>query len=259
MKEKYIELYKSCQSLPEYERKAQFVAMKGKYYDDSTIKFLVIGRAPYDWKMENTHSAEAFGEEAENKFYQTDRWNWVKKIGESLYNSDGTYCLSNKAFWSYAKCIWERIVKENEESKSYTRCPIWLENIAWSNLYKIAPDPRDPISNGNGNPSPKSQKVQGEICCNILKEEIQVLKPTHILLITGVDWAEKFISCFDHKEIKSKGKNINRGKNKNEIYVEGTARIGDAKVVIMCRPEYRNQQKYVASAIHAFNKLSKSE
>lgn len=71
-----------------------------------------------------------------------------------------------------------------------------------------------------------------------------------ILFMTGWDWLNGFTDLF--QETAYFGRNCLRGKNTNSIYVEGTARIGNAKAVIMCRPEYRNKGKYVQDAVQAF-------
>ena len=50
--------------------------------------------------------------------------------------------------------------------------------------------------------------------------------------------------------------NISKGPNKNDVYVEATARIGKAKVVVSCRPEYRDTEPFVKQIIEAFDSIN---
>lgn len=130
--------------------------------------------------------------------------------------------------WSYAKAIWEQLPGTSEAS------PRWMENIAWSNLYKVSP-------RVEGNPPRKYIDAQKEVCKEILCREMEILKPTHILFMTGYkDWFVDFAECFEVVKNQT-------GKNKNEIYVEATAKFHGAKVVVACRPEYRKKDSYVKS------------
>ena len=145
--------------------------------------------------------------------------------------------------------MWEGISGKSEKD--------WIKYIAWSNIYKVAPDEVSG-SKDTGNPTNAMCKKQIEVCRKILKKEIDIYNPTHILFITGFDgWFNDVKGVYGVSEIftnisKTGNRNKCRGEFKNEIYVEETASYNNAKVVIACRPERRNEDKYVEEVLKAF-------
>lgn len=65
----------------------------------------------------------------------------------------------------------------------------------WTNLYKVAP------SEGQ-NPKTTLIKLQEEKCIEILRKEININKPKHILFLCGLDWLEPFINNVDEMKVK---------------------------------------------------------
>ena len=85
-----------------------------------------------------------------------------------------------------------------------------------------------------------------------MKRELELYTPSHILIISGFDWFEPFAELFT--DVCDTGKrNILRGPKKNDVFVEGTAMYKNAKVVIACRPEWRDCEGYVDVISKAFN------
>lgn len=237
MREQYEKLYYACCELPGFEEEAHFVAMKGDISDKS-VRLMLVGRAGNGWEVDDgrTVSAAAYGEKAVEEFNDIDRWGWIHETNGGLYNHTENYCVSSAPFWNYSKAIYEALKNSPCEG-------IWMNNIIWSNLYKISPLE-------GGNPSKKYQEAELDACKDILKAEMEDARPTHILMMTGYDWFEPFSDIFSN--VNYIGSNISRGNNKNEIYVEGTAEYKETKVVIMCRPEYREKENYVKAGVEAF-------
>ncbi|MBQ8508556.1 MAG: hypothetical protein IJ493_01475 [Clostridia bacterium] len=238
MKNAYEQLYIDCLSQDTFLTSAHFAAMKGQYYDVAGLRFLLIGRAANGWGRLDTASAKAFGEDAVRQFGDYGRWDWIESVNGVLYNAHDRdksvkskrYCIDRKPFWSYAKAVWQ----------SFGQAPytgdVWMKNIAWSNLYKVSP------LNG-GNPAPRMLKAQQAACIEIVKQELALLHPTHILIMTGFDWFAPFSPLFDH---------VRRLDEPRPACVEGTASYGGAKVVITCRPEYRDKKRFLADTAEAF-------
>ena len=79
----------------------------------------------------------------------------------------GDYRLS-RPFWGYSKEIWDAL---------YGAATSWQER--WY---------QKPLQNAprkGGNPSEAWQKMQREICVELLRAEIDFFNPTHILFVTG--------------------------------------------------------------------------
>ncbi len=235
---------------------SQFAATRGKNYDQNKVKLLLVGQAPNGWNLGSLNHlspdriteemVQEMANEAEARLYhRPECGSWVEKRENGLYADDGKYSLNRSPFWRTAEKIEKGLWKKAERAEEQNA--VWLENIAWSNLYKLSP--------AAGNPSEKSKTLQNEICREILKEEVRALQPTHIVMMTGWEgWAKNFQDCFDVLHVTGQ-KNVSRGDNKNEIYVEATGRMGNskAKVVVLCRPEGRKDESYVEAALKAFD------
>lgn len=248
MKQLYEKIFQEFSANDELATMAHFVAIKGRCYEKNDVRLMIIGRAPNGWLQFSDYSNEtSFGTIAESQFRATDRMThvngdiiqengWLDNRNGALYSFHcPSYCVSNKAFWSYSKRILDSLIPVQDEQE------IWPEQIAWSNLYKVSPVEI-------GNPAEDAMRRQQSICAEILKKELDALKPTHILLITGYDWFEPFAEVFDNVQARGE-RNVNAGKNKNRVYVEGTANYGNAKVVVACRPEMRDQVGYVEEVV----------
>lgn len=266
IKERYKELYNSYRlnkNQEELQYLSHFVAMKGEKYDDSKVKLFVIGRAVNDWLQLPCGSADSFAERAEQLF-RSDHFGWIVKDGDrfsDLHNIPdkkgvAPYYLNRSPFWRVINNIWHGLTGSDDFR--------FIDYIAWSNLYKIAPkysiDFAATMSGKqfNGNPNATMCKRQFEACKNLLDAEIREFEPTHILLITDYDrwFADKdcdFSELF--KPISKCGSNY---KDKS-TYVEGKAeyKLGKRTIptVITCRPEGRKEAPFADAVVDAFRSL----
>ena len=256
MKDLYKSLYETCTQNPiyldQFKNAAHFVAMKGENYDSLETKLLIVGRSSNNWSSLDVSSADEFGKNAESLFYDTSRWNWIVNENGKLFGReegnlekplDKRFPLSTNPFWRYSNLIYKNL------SGVYNTPDVWMKNIAWSNLYKVSP--KRYKNNSNQTYIYNAQLIP---CKYILSREIELLKPTHILFMTGFDWIADFKSCFN--SISEVGKN-KMGKHPFDIYIEGLGFINNIPAVIMCRPEYRIKDNYVRDAVKAFNHLER--
>ena len=254
MKALYSELYRAF--LPdELSTYSHFVSMKGKYFDDpgrnGGIKLMIVGRAVNGWLTLDTSNEQTFGNAAQESF-DAEGFAWIDNSGDSLRNrpqaGESTYYLSKSSFWRTSKNIWEGLSQMQEKS--------WIDYIAWSNIYKIAPLM-------TGNPTTNMCVAQMDACRKILKAEIEAYKPSHILFITGYEWwfYDKTNKCgisnlFDYLTFYGNNSRC------NDIYVEGSAyyTLNDGTsipVVITCRPETRPEDKFTSQVLDCFRLLKK--
>lgn len=269
LKELYVELYENVHSeetKTKYKetKLSNFVAMRGKRYNDKKddeIKFMVVGRAVNGWgESMDTSSAEAYADKAvelfenPNRFH--DEWNMQFDNGEPYseyeYENDNgeiikkKYYLSKSAFWSTALGIYKEL-SGSEEKDCY-------EEIVWNNIYKVAPK-------DEGNPSTNLIYAQAETCVKILKEEIRLLKPTHILLVIDKSWISwtsrnkvmfDFMRAFDdYKCCASVVDGCGNG------VVQCAFETNGCKVLVTCRPERIGRDEYKKAVVDAFGKCIK--
>ena len=177
-------------------RLSSFVAMRGKNYkEDNTVRFMVVGRAVNGWgESMSQESAEEYAEEAVKLFEDPNRFQteWDMRLENdepyseyTVLDDDGNpviqngkavkkrYYLSKSPFWSTTLGIYKKL-SGSEKSDCY-------EDIVWNNIYKVAPLKE-------GNPSTNLIYAQAKTCVKILREEIRLLNPTHILLVIDKSW-----------------------------------------------------------------------
>lgn len=230
MQKEYEKLFEVYQKLSEKQRSSVFTCMVAEEYFKRTKRLMLVGRAPNGWEDKyDISSKEAFGNSARKHFENRERWNWIQKNDNGkLYDGEddnGKY-FAHSRFWAYTGEIYKGLSGGEGDSAR-----IWMENIAWSNLYKISP--------ASGNPSNKSLKLQyEEICPDILDKEIEYLRPTHILFETDIDWLFDRIKA--HTEIVS------------GEYIRAKGEYKGADIVIMSRPEQAKKERYVQECLVGF-------
>lgn len=249
IKELYEKLYNDSNCSYRYGGKklslndlAHFVAMKGDKYATDTIRLFVIGRATNGWEGLDCKSALLFGEDAEKQFNEPG-FTWIANDSNSLHNipednESKIYYLSKSSFWRVIEKIWRGLTGSSDFR--------YIEHIAWSNLYKIAPD--------GANPTNYMCSKQLSACKEILEAEIHAYNPTHILIISGYNW----YACegYDFSTIFSNNEYHGSYTKDSKIYVEGKATYQfnniSIPVVITCRPEGKNESNFVTEVLKAF-------
>ena len=214
---------------------SHFTAMAGTLYRSQETRLMVIGRATNGWKQLDTSSAAAFSREAEAAF-GSPGFSWVSGDGGDLRSArDVLYRLSRSPFWRVSR----RLLAALGEDASGR----WVERIAWSNLYKIAPL-------GGGNPSNALCRAQIGPCRAILAEEIRRFEPTHIFMPVGWNWFESD-GRYDFSRLFG---GVRRSGGR---YAEGSAYFAlpdgrAVQAVIACRPERRPEEEYVREIAELF-------
>lgn len=275
----YAELF-DCREKAAHCQKGEivsFTAMQGSQYmrlntgEENPFRLMLVGRAVNDWAEYPGRDAtkEAFVEASiinlENKpdalvCGGKDRFEWIDTTGDTSKNrprpgidpnpegiAENPYYLTRSPLWNYTKEIWDLLSgkTEGDNSQDYSWDKRWFEKIVWTNLYKIAPQ-------GGGNPGKRMRKAQAAVCKKLLAAEIQKFQPTHILMMTDLDWFEPFADIFSDVN-----RNIFRnlaGAKQNCEYVKAIARYGDCKVIVACRPEIRPKKAYTDEVVSCFTK-----
>ena len=177
--------------------------VKGSRYSlDKEPRLLIIGRALNGWDAKDiVWETGAVGISASKKAKQIlNHWHnqetspaWgentkrfhdralTKPVSESecialewihsYYHDDKSNNLtrtSESPFWRYAGAVSQMVLGIQDYS--------WSKHVAWTNLYKIAPA-------NEGNPTDALCDRQLLACQQILRTELSLLKPTHILVI----------------------------------------------------------------------------
>lgn len=212
----YRKLQQTGSSIDNFTKLAIFPTQVGQLYKQCENRMLVIGRCTNGWNHETYMNSE-------DSFLQY------------LHSSDScSYIpnLTNSSFWRVTKRVWNELF-----SSSYN--DDWRDSLAWTNLYRIAPS-------DYGNPNNQLCESQFKICKELLKLEIEQLKPACILAITGwygwVDWKENYTFADIFSDlVECKSEQINHIGSFNDI-----------PVVFANRPERKPETPWVNEVVEAF-------
>ena len=165
LKRRLMPLYSELlQAVPEETDARYFCAQWGAKFP-ARGGVLFVGKATNDWFDEGT-VAGIFGAGDNRSFDRDDQMRWV--LNHPTYNS------RRSAFWRLVRNLTQSIYGPEED---------WVERIAWSNLYKAAPS--------TGNPSGTMVTSQLPVAREILRTEIEVMKPALVVFLTSF-WENRF-------------------------------------------------------------------
>lgn len=202
-----------------------FFPQAGAKWGQSKIKILFVGRAVNGW----VETADEFKENLFNKIANIhDQMSWVEELRGEGIKEDGRrrYNSNRSAFWKLIKQICSEL-----------NISPWYEYTAWSNMYKLSPH--------KGNPNKKFRNLQRSACTEILKEEIKILQPTHIIFINGGNWQWREEGFFKGLglELNSMEEDIWNG---NKILYK---KIDNILYIHTLRPEFRKIEPHVQKVV----------
>lgn len=212
-----------------------FAPMVGANYENSTSKLLVVGRAVNGWRkrwdlgFSNCEIlSQIFWAHPEDEAFGCPM-HWLQRNQLKEKGRQDRYNYRRSSFWSGVRDVLKTL--EGRDSVDHS----WASSMAWSNVYKISPD--------RGNPEHPLRASQLDYCKEILRAELELLQPKHILFVTG-GWGKKIL---EDLEIMAPNPQVPDFYN-CEIDV-GT--LG-AKVVVASRPEGRKRAQWVARVLDGF-------
>jgi hypothetical protein len=227
IKENIFPIYKKLLEENSFEDICTFSFQWGKSYPfDPSSGLLFVGKAVNGWMTKETDVARLFDTgNPERIFARHDQMEWVNNLSEKTngYNS------RKSAFWRLIKKVSEAYYPEE-----------WYSNIAWTNLYKVAPWK-------GGNPSGKLQNTQRKYCFDILQKEIEILSPQYVVFLTS-GWECPFI------------KHLNGSEKLNVIdekiwggYKSTLTEVNRTKFIISRHPQGKNEWNHRSAIVELIN------
>lgn len=192
LREEYIGLIDSVKNVRRQKKDlTTTMFLRGVNYGDSNVRLLVIGRAVNGWREDYSWNPKAdidVNKKADEIITQWDKEENTEIIWKiKRYHSDGSlvspeemkglqwvnFMLGAKdrgaKFWGVAKKVAQELLEAKKREE-------WTRYIAWTNLCKVAPA-------DGGNPNNTLYHAQKRACQEILKKELDIIKPTHILVV----------------------------------------------------------------------------
>ena len=107
---------------------------------------------------------------------------WVEKdMRSNCKRSAGNYRCNSSPFWRVISATAGHFYSAPDPDDGLT----WSHHTGWTNLYKAAPM--------SGNPPPGMKSLIFADCLQILKCELDLLSPTHLIMLAGSSWYEPFV------------------------------------------------------------------
>lgn len=190
------------------------ICKKAKEYSNSY--FPHDNHSPLDWvnvqwcKSEYDKFRRQSKEEADFKRYYVDKYRAYRSF-----------------FWNVVyKTVSDQIGKDRAERD-------WADYVVWSNLYKISPE--------NGNPNDKDRELQFTEAKELVKMEIEELKPKYCLVITNLEWWEPFAKYLSLEK---------NPKNCKHIHMVAEYKTTSTKIIVTERPFVGNSDEYTSEIIN---------
>lgn len=203
------------------------------YGKNNNFKLMVVGRAVNGWEYD-FDSCESEEDVLNAILNQTFTFEDIVKE-EGIQGEKSTYFYSKSPFWRLIR----KLLESYGEGENYNK------KVLWSNLYKIAP------RNG-GNPGWLLIRPELQTYIDMIKKEIEIYKPTHILFITDIGY-------FNPYPLNSKYPRFGENLNVNEIcgydYVVAEGQYEKVKIVVCKRPEQRNTDNMVMEIKKVFDDM----
>ena len=208
-----------------------FAAQRGANYSGG---LLVVGRATNGWRDLFRADALTTSEGRENVTAMTfavdsnepDPMAWVTR---QWSGSEFRYKTGMSAFWRVVRStvMALRLATPDDDR--------WASSVAWTNLYKVAPE--------DSNPSDSLANAQLPSCIDILRAEIDQLEPQRVLFLTGEDWARPFLESLK----------VTPTAILPSLPVEVAGRIkGGPRVVVTPHPQSRVEAPFAREITRAF-------
>ena len=159
---------------------------------------------------------------------------WVSR----LWGARRPYNTRRSAFW--------RVIRQAVGALDVCdpALPVWPSSLTWTNLYKLSPA-------AGGNPSAGLIRLQQELCLELLRQEVVDYKPARLLFLTGMDWAQPFLSRM--------GDLVTRWQGSGPVQTAGVLRIRElaspVAVVVGQHPQGKGDGRYVEGLRAAWSKV----
>jgi hypothetical protein len=154
---------------------------------------------------------------------------WVE---ECEGNSEG-YNTNKSAFWRTIKKISMAIYPEKSDN--------WYKMVAWSNLYKLSPQ-------AEGNSTEAQKTAQFESCLSILKKEISIMSPKHIVMFTS-GWEESFLFFLNKEQRPKPIAKSSWGEYESFLY-----EINNKFFIVSHHPQGKDEEKHTRAIIRLIEK-----
>lgn len=138
----------------------------------------------------------------------------------TTYYKPMAYKANKSFFWNVVyKLVCDHSLNADRNN------PKWTEKVIWSNLYKITGDRRNPTND--------ECLWQEALSVELVKKEIEEIKPAYCIVLTNDAWWEHFRKCL--------------GTKKQEInsIIQSVETFNETKIIVTSRPFMGSSDRHV--------------
>jgi len=221
-----------------------FLAMEGLSYRRGA-GLMVVGRAVNGWTEEILPHALAtvlectrYAQVVQNSVNGSNACPmlWVTK----RWGPNDVYNTKRSAFWQSIRGVVRQLHIAYVQDVDRDR---WPSHLVWSNLYKVSP------ANG-GNPIGPLCDVQKPGCIDLLELELETYKPSRILFLTGIDWANPFFKWMTG--VPSLGGPLHHVERFGTYTISNGHKI---QWVVATHPQGKPEAEWIGEVAEAYNRL----
>lgn len=144
----------------------------------------------------------------------------------SFYNDGGRYRTFRSFFWKVSYKLTCDLYGLSRDSWD------WAKKIVWSNLYKIAED--------GGNPNPYLREQQIPTSVDLLRKEIEEIRPKYCVVLTNYEWWKPFKKRLGATECIY---------DKSLSEIVAFEQYNDTKIIVTTRPRLGSGERHVSQLL----------
>ena len=156
-----------------------FPQVGAEYFNGNHKKIMIVGKACNGWvEAGKSNDIEMLFKDGSGIVNRQDQMDWVKAAWpRNIHDENGKklYSTSRSAFWTFSRKLASILLAHDLKLDNDLD---YFDYIAWSNLYKVSPCQ-------GGNPNQDDCDKQVEICTDIFKAELEILKPDFVFFFTS--------------------------------------------------------------------------
>lgn len=208
---------------------APFCIEWGKYYpDEPNTGIMFYGRAVNGWITIERDVDKLFDMDNPNRIFACDdQMTWV----DDCAGPNEGYNSNTSAFWRVIRRTASAFYPEDT-----------LSHIIWSNVCKVAPA-------AGGNPDDSLYYAQLPTAQKIMKKEIEIFSPKHVVLLTGEGWAKDFLFALNGRQSAEPIRSYEWG-DSNEYKVR-VYKIENINFYLSEHPQCKNEATHVNALVQA--------
>lgn len=241
LKPLYQDLLNHSECVLDKQKYCAFCMQWGEsFLEEKNSGILFVGRSVNGWiNTELGEVDELFGDteniETNIKpiFNVNDQMEWVV----DSWGSKDRYNTNRSPFWRVIRSVSTEYYPDSNSN--------WYKNVAWSNLYKVAPS-------AGGNPDDFICGWQFYNCCRILQKEIELLSPRVVIFLTGKLWSNSFLWYLNGGKEPTIKHSLDWGRD----YTAELMKIGSFYCLVTEHPQGKPEESHVNAIIELINKTT---